>query len=162
LVDEEPHAYWVILATFFVALVLAMLPLPRWLVSARPEWTALFLIYWCLALPHRVGLLSALCLGVMLDVLEGARLGQNGLALVTVALLVLLLYPRVRVFSLWQQAAVVFVLIGIHQMICQWVKGLEGLGSQTRLFLLPALTSSMLWPVVLHGLRGLRRSYHVT
>ena len=41
MVDEQPHAYWVILATFLVAVVLALLPLPVWLVWARPEWLAL-------------------------------------------------------------------------------------------------------------------------
>ena len=160
--DEGPQAYWVILATFLVALVLAVLPLPHWLLWARPEWLALALIYWTIALPQRVGVLTALSLGVAMDVLEGAVLGQNGFALVVVAVLALLLYQRLRVFSLLQQAGVVFVLIGIHQLICQWVQNLEGAGAQTSLFLLPALTSALLWPVVLHILRALRRHYEVT
>jgi len=160
--DEGPQAYWVILATFVVALVLAVLPLPQWLLWARPEWLALALIYWTIALPQRVGVLTALSLGVAMDVLEGAVLGQNGFALVVVAVLALLLYQRLRVFSLLQQAGVVFVLIGIHQLICQWVQNLEGAGAQTSLFLLPALTSALLWPVVLHILRALRRHYEVT
>jgi rod shape-determining protein MreD len=160
--DEGPQAYWVILATFLLALVLAVLPLPHWLLWARPEWLALALIYWTIALPQRVGVLTALSLGVAMDVLEGAVLGQNGFALVVVAVLALLLYQRLRVFSLLQQAGVVFVLIGIHQLICQWVQNLEGAGAQTSLFLLPALTSALLWPVVLHILRALRRHYEVT
>ena len=160
--DEGPQAYWVILATFLVALVLAVLPLPHWLLWARPEWLALALIYWTIALPQRVGVLTALSLGVVMDVLEGAVLGQNGFALVVVAVLALLLYQRLRVFSLLQQAGVVFVLIGIHQLICQWVQNLEGAGAQTSLFLLPALTSALLWPVILHILRALRRHYEVT
>jgi rod shape-determining protein MreD len=160
--DEGPQAYWVILVTFVVALVLAVLPLPQWLLWARPEWLALALIYWTIALPQRVGVLTALSLGIAMDVLEGAVLGQNGFALVVVAVLALLLYQRLRVFSLLQQAGVVFVLIGIHQLICQWVQNLEGAGAQTSLFLLPALTSALLWPVVLHILRALRRHYEVT
>ena len=160
--DEGPQAYWVILVTFVVALVLAVLPLPQWLLWARPEWLALALIYWTIALPQRVGVLTALSLGVAMDVLEGAVLGQNGFALVVVAVLALLLYQRLRVFSLLQQAGVVFVLIGIHQLICQWVQNLEGAGAQTSLFLLPAFTSALLWPVVLHILRALRRHYEVT
>ena len=35
--DEGPQAYWVILADFLVALVLAVLPLPQWLLWARPS-----------------------------------------------------------------------------------------------------------------------------
>lgn len=160
--QDELHAYWVIAASFFVAYVLAVLPLPRWLLAARPEWLALALIYWTIALPHRVGILTALIVGVGMDVLEGAVLGQNALALIVVALLSLMLYQRLRVFSLSQQVAVVFVLVGIHQLICQWVQNLEGAGATDFVFLLPAVTSALLWPVALHSLRALRRQYRVS
>lgn len=161
MVDQEPHAYWVVLATFLLAYVLAVLPFPQWLLWARPEWMALALIYWAIALPHRVGILTALLLGVGLDALEGAVLGQNAFALVVVALLCQTLYQRLRVFSLWQQAGVVFVLVGINQLVCRWVQNLEGLGTDSMLFLLPAVSSALLWPVVLHLLRQLRRHYRV-
>ena len=108
-----------------------------------------------------LALVTGLLLGVGLDVLEGAVLGQNAFALVVVALLSLTLYQRLRVYSLWQQASVVFVLIGINQLICQWVQNLEGAGAGSLLFLLPAFSSALLWPVVLHTLRGLRRYYRV-
>lgn len=153
--------YGVIAITLLVAAVLAILPLPLWLEWARPEWVALALLYWCIALPHRVGLLSAAVAGVFLDVLEGSPLGQHGLSLLAVALLSALLYKRLRVFSLWQQSAMVFLIIGMHQLIGQWVQSLQGTGARNLLFLLPALTSALLWPVVLHLLRGLRRYYRM-
>lgn len=159
--DQEPGGYGVILLSFVAAYTLAVLPLPQWLLWGRPEWVALTLIYWAIALPHRVGMVTGLLLGVGLDVLEGAVLGQNAFALVVVALLSLTLYQRLRVYSLWQQASVVFVLIGINQLICQWVQNLEGAGAGSLLFLLPAFSSALLWPVVLHTLRGLRRYYRV-
>lgn len=162
MLGEESHGYWVILLSFIAAYVLAVLPLPQWLLWARPEWLALTLIYWTIALPHRVGIMTGLLLGVGLDVLEGAVLGQNAFALVVVVLLSLVLYQRLRVYSLWQQAGVVFVLIGINQLICQWVQNLEGVGARTLFFLLPAVCSALLWPVVLHTLRGLRRYYRVS
>jgi rod shape-determining protein MreD len=160
-VEEGPHGYWVIVASFLFALVLAIAPLPVWLLWVRPEWPALFLIYWTIALPQRVGMITGALLGLGLDVLEGAVLGQNALALVVVALLSLMLYQRLRVFNLWQQAGVVFVLVGINQMVCQWVQNLEGLVNSSLLFLLPALSSAVFWPLVLHALRGLRRRYRV-
>jgi len=161
-VDEGPHAYWVILVSFVVAGVLAVLPLPDWLQWGRPEWVALTLIYWVIALPHRVGIFTAVLLGVGLDALEGAVLGQNALALLVVAALCLNLYQRLRVFNLWQQAGLVFLLIGIDQMVCQWVQNLEGRGtSSLLLLLLPAVSSAVLWPVVLQILRSLRRHYLV-
>lgn len=161
MVQQGSHAYWVIIVSFLAAFVLAVLPLPHWLLWVRPEWVALVLIYWTIALPHRVGILTGLVLGILLDALEGAALGQNAFALVVVALLSLTLYQRLRVFSVLQQAGTVFVLVGINQLVCQWVQNLEGVGSHELLFLLPAVSSALLWPFVLHVLRGLRRHYMV-
>ncbi len=160
--EQGEHGFGIILLSFFAALVLAIVPLPQWLLWGRPEWVALFLIYWVIALPHRVGLLTALLLGVVVDVLEGAVIGQNAFALVVVAVLSVTLYQRLRVFSLWQQACVVFVLVGINQMIGQWVQSLQGAGAGSLLFLLPAFSSALLWPFVLHSLRGVRRRYRVS
>ena len=160
--EEGSHGYWLIVTSFLLAYVLAVLPMPLWLMWARPEWVALILIYWAIALPHRVGILTALALGVMLDALEGAVLGQNAFSLLVVALLCQTLYQRLRVFSVLQQAGTVFVVIGINQLVCQWVQNLEGVGGPSLLFLLPAVSSALLWPVVLHVLRRLRRQYWVT
>ena len=160
--DRQGHAYSVILLTFLAAYVLAVLTLPPWLQWGRPDWVALTLIYWCIALPHRVGIATGLVLGLGIDVLEGSALGQNAFALVVVALLSLILYQRLRVYSLWQQAGVVFILVGINQLICQWLQNIEGVSTLPRLFLLPAFSSALLWPVVLHTLRGLRRHYRVS
>ena len=162
MVGESAQGYWVILATLLVALVFALVPLPAWAVWGRPEWLALTLIYWCLALPNRVGIMTALFFGLLLDVLEGAVMGQNALSLVVIALLCLVLYQRVRVFSLLQQSGVVFVLIGVNQLLCQWVQNLQGAGAQSLLFLFPALSSAVIWPLVLHYLRALRRHYRVS
>lgn len=162
MVQDAPHGYWVILATFLGAIVLALFPLPAWLLWARPEWLALTLVYWVIALPHRVGIFTAVVLGITLDVLEGAVIGQNAAALIVLALLSLTLYQRLRVFSLVQQSGVVFVLVGINQLVCQWIQNLQGAGADTLLFLLPAFSSALLWPVILHVLRGLRRNYQVS
>lgn len=158
---ETGGGTWVIVMTLFAAAVLAVVPLPEAIAWGRPEWVALVLVYWCIALPHRVGVTVALVCGVLLDVLEGAALGQNTFALAVLALLSASLYQRLRLFSLWQQSGMLFLLIGIHQLICQWVQNLEGVGARSLLFLLPALTSALLWPLVLPFLRGLRRHFEV-
>ena len=159
---EEQQGYWIVFATFLLAYILAVVPLPGWLLWARPEWLALTLVYWAIALPHRVGVFTGLILGVLLDILEGAVLGQNAFSLAVLAFLSATLYQRMRVYNLWQQAAMVFLLIGINQLICQWIQNLQGVAAQSPVFLLPAFTSALLWPVVLHVLRALRRYYRVT
>jgi rod shape-determining protein MreD len=160
-VEEGPQGYWVILLSLLAAYVLAVLPLGSLLAWARPEWLLLAVVYWAIALPQRVGLFTAVVAGLGMDVLEGAVLGQNVLALALVTLLARLLYQRMRVFSLAQQSFTVFLLAGLHQLVCQWIQNLEGAGARSFLFLLPALTSALFWPPVLLTLRGLRRYYHV-
>ncbi len=155
------RGYWVIIVSLLCASVLAVLPLPAWLMWARPEWVVLVLIYWFIALPHRVGVVTAAVAGLGLDLLEGAPMGQNAIALVLVALLCGSLYRRLRVFGLWQQAGTVFLLVGSYQLVCQWVQSVEGVALRTFLILLPALTSALLWPPVLHTLRGMRRYFRV-
>lgn len=161
MVEQQAHGYWVILSSFLIAYVLAVLPVPGIAAWLRPEWLALVLIYWAIALPHRVGLTTALVTGLGMDVLEGAVIGQNMLALAVVVLLSRLLYQRLRVFSVAQQALTVFVLAGVHQLVCQWVQTVEGAGAHSMWFMLPAMTSALLWPLALVTLRRVRRHFEV-
>jgi rod shape-determining protein MreD len=78
------------------------------------------------------------------------------------AYLSLILYQRLRMYTPLQQAGVVFILIGLNQMLCHWVQTLTGTASPNLLFLLPALISALLWPVLSVFLRLLRRAYYVS
>lgn len=150
-----------ILLTFILALLLQMFALPDWAQSLRPDWITLVLIYWCIALPERVGVGVGWLAGLMLDVSNGALLGQNALTLAIVAYLALRLHQRIRLFPLWQQSVSVLLLITLHLMLVLWIKGAVGQSTETWAYWLPALTSMLLWPPVYIVLRGLRRSYRV-
>lgn len=160
-VNESAHAYWVIPCSLLVAAILAVMPLDQSLVWWRPEWISIVLIYWIVALPERVGLLTALVTGLFVDVMEGAVLGQNMLSLTVLAVLSRFAYQRFRVFALLQQASIVFLLVGIHQLIAQWLQGLQGGAAPGFRFLLPALVSALLWPILMPLLRGVRRGFSV-
>ncbi len=162
MVEQKGHGGWVILLTFAMAFLLTVYPLPMGLRWARPEWVTLVLIYWVLALPQRVGIVASFAVGMLLDVTEGSLLGQNALSLSVVAYLTLVLYQRIRQFNLLQQVAVVFILVGINQLVSQWVQNLTGVGAVSLLFLIPALLSAVLWPPVMVVLRRLRRQYGVS
>ena len=160
--SEPASGYWVILLSLLVAATLALVPLDRALAWWRPEWLLLVLVYWAIALPHRVGLATALAAGLVLDVMDGAPIGQHMLSLGLVVTVARLMYQRMRVFTLAQQAGVVFILVGIHQLIGQWLLNAQGIRSPGFAFLYCALSSALLWPPVMLTLRSLRRSYHVT
>ncbi len=148
-----------ILVSFLLALFLHIIPLPYELRWARPEWVSMALIYWIMAMPQKVGIGVAWVLGLLLDGLEGAYLGQNALSLSVLAYITLVLHRRIRVFVVWQQAFVVFVLIGIQQLLCNWTQSLQGGMAQNLMFLVPALISALLWPAMLVMLRGLRQNF---
>lgn len=159
--STAPRGTSVIIATFIVALLLTIVPMPDWLAVARPEWGALFLLYWCIMLPFRVGVGSAWVLGLMLDVLRGALLGQHALALTVVAYLALKLHLRLRLYPLRQQALSVLVLVTIFQLLLLWTSGMIGKPATSWLYWLPALSSMLVWPLVFGALTAVRRGFDV-
>jgi rod shape-determining protein MreC len=156
------HGIWVIVASFLAASLLLVMPLPNWLEYYRPEWMALVVIYWAMALPHKIGLASAWALGFFVDVLEGSLLGLNGLVLALVTYLALSLYQRLRMFTMLQQASTVFMLVGIHQLVSFWILTVSNQNTSPNLmFLVSAVTSAIIWPIVFYILRYLRRTFRV-
>ena len=63
--------YLVIPLSLLIGLTLLILPLPEWARIYRPDWVALFLIYWSTALPKRVGLWTAFITGLFVEVSQG-------------------------------------------------------------------------------------------
>lgn len=139
----------VILLSLLAALWLTVLPLPVWARWARPEWVALVVLYWVVMAPDKFGIGAAWLVGLLLDVLEGSPLGGNAFALAVVAYIALILYQRLRMYGALQQIALVFVLIGVNQLIGHWVQTLTARVAPTLLFLLPSLVSALLWPTLL-------------
>jgi len=137
-----------LLASYFFAFVLSIVELPPMFAVWRPEWVAISVFYWTLRAPAQVGILFAFCAGVLLDVLEGKILGSNALALSITAYLVLTLQQRLRLYPLLQQAFIVFMVIGINLMVCQLIRNLTGEPVSGMSYLLPAVSSSVLWPVL--------------
>lgn len=151
----------IIILTFVFHLLLSAMPLPDSLLWLQPEWVTMTLIYWCIALPHRVGVFAGFFLGLSVDLLDGSLLGQNALAMSLVAYLSLMLYQRLRNYGAWQQAAMVGVLIGISLMVFQWIQNLTSVAADSVAFLLPALTSALLWPWFFIALRTIRRRFQI-
>ena len=152
----------IILATFLVGFMLSQMPLPQMIEWFRPEWVVMILIYWTMALPERVGLGTAALVGIGLDIIKGSPLGLNVLSLLIISYLTLLLYKRLRMFPLVQQAVMVMVMVGINQLLFNWFHSWLGTRSDSLIFLLPALMSAALWPWLFVILRGLRRTFRVS
>ncbi len=152
---------WVIWCSLLLALLLSVAPMPQFMEVGRPLWLALVLSYWVLALPHRLGMVSAWGLGLVEDVLYGTLFGQNALILTLITFLVLSLQRRLRMFPMWQQSLVLLVVFGLAQLVQLWLNALTGNRLPTLLFVLPALISALLWPWVFAILRGLQQRFAV-
>jgi rod shape-determining protein MreD len=157
------HQHGVAIVTvFLIALGLSVMPLPVWAQDFRPQWVTLALVYWCMALPQRVGVGSAWTLGVLEDVLTGTLLGQHALGLSLIAFLTLKLHLRVRIFPLWQQSLVVLSLLLVERLLALWVIGATGQPTPTLWYWMPTLVGMLLWPWVYIVLRDVRRRFKVT
>jgi len=138
----------VILFSFILAAVLAAVPLPEWANVLRPAWVPLVLIYWVIAIPHRVGVISGWLVGLLLDVLVGTALGQNALALGLVAYIAYVLHMRIRVYPMWQQCLSILVLVGIYQLVTITVMRAVQITPWTFWYWMQVLMSAVMWPLV--------------
>jgi rod shape-determining protein MreD len=164
--DSRLNGVVVIALTFFTAMVLAVVSLPEYVPVEvgylRPEWVTLVLIYWVIALPHRVGIVVAWVVGLTMDVLLGSLLGQHAIAYVLVAYVAYSFYQRLRMFAVWQQSLVIFAIVGLNQLINFWIESIAGIAEWTLWYLLPSVISALAWPWVFLLLRFMRRAFNVT
>ena len=155
------HGGSVILLTFVIALFLTVIPLPEWARYVRPDWAGLVLIYWCMALPERVGVATGWFTGLLIDLLTGSLLGQHALALTVVAYLTLRFHQRLRLFPVLQQSLTVLVLLILHQLLALWVSRIIGRPGAPWFFWMPSVLGMLIWPLVFSMLRGMRRGFRV-
>lgn len=108
-----PARRWFILASLLVALLVNFLPdSPGWWM---PDWTALVLCFWCVREPRRVNMGTAFICGLLMDVADGAVLGQHAVAYVLLAWASAALSRRILWFSLSKQAMQIMPLL----LVCQ-------------------------------------------
>jgi rod shape-determining protein MreD len=137
--------WWTSMLSLVATLALASVPLPDSLAPFRPDWVAVVLIYWSLMSPRQFSLLTAFWMGIALDTLTGALLGQNALALLVVVYLAEKFYLRLRVFPVSQLAFTVLVLLGLYEFILFWIDGMAGRSVPLIERWLPPLTGTLVW-----------------
>jgi len=136
------------LGTLIIALLLSILPLPEVIVSFRPDWVAIVLIYWSLFKPGRFGFLTAFWLGLVLDTLYGSLLGQHALALLTVTYITRHFHLRIRVFPIWQMSVTVLALLVLYEFLLFWVDGVAARTVPAIDRWAPVAIGALLWPLI--------------
>ena len=143
--------------TLLGALLLEMLPGGRH--PAAPDLLALVLVFWNVHQPRRVGVGFAFVFGLVMDVHQGAVLGQHALAYTLLSYLAITVHRRVLWFSLPAQALHVLpVFFAAHAvaMVARLAAG--GMFPGWTVLLAPVF-EALPWPlVVLLLLVALRRA----
>jgi len=155
--SKSSHGGGVIITTLIIAALLTLVPLPEAIRLFRPEFVGITLIYWTMAVPQRLGISFAWCIGLLMDVMLGGVLGLLAFTYALLVYLVLQFHLQIRQYPMWQQALSVFALILLLQILFVIVTS----HSTGWSFWMPAIMSMLVWPVVYRILRGVRRTFHV-
>ena len=159
--EKKIHGGNVILLSFIAAFILSMLPLPQCLQAVRPEFVLIVLIYWCIALPNRIGVGVAWIAGLVFDVSTDSLLGQHALTFALIAYLAIQLHQRIRIFPIWQQALTIFIFMMLQGTITLWINGMIGDAPPLTVFMLPAISTALFWPIAYLLMRQVRRYYQI-
>lgn len=157
MVNNKHQGSIFIVISIMIAMILMLVSLPESIRFIRPEWVVMTLIYWAMALPKRVGVGFAWCTGLIMDVMLGGQLGVLAFSYALVVYFVLRFHLQLRQYPLWQQALSIMALVFLVNVISMLVS------SRTFDFTLwlPAVMSTVLWPVIYALLRSVRRNFQV-
>jgi rod shape-determining protein MreD len=147
LLPASPVFIWVtLMSAIFLTMLVNMGVVGR--AACVPDFVALILLFWSVHQPRRIGIGSAFILGLIVDVHQGAVLGQHALSYSMLSFLALVIHRRLLWFTVPSQAFQVLPLfIACHaiELIARLVAG--GTFPGWWLLLAPLL-ESLLWPVV--------------
>jgi rod shape-determining protein MreD len=132
--------------TLLLALAINLLPLGRH--PAQPDLVALVLVFWNVHQPRRVGVGVAFAFGLLIDVHEGALLGQHALAYTLLSYGAISVHRRLLWFGLAEQAVQILPLFLAAQGVSLIVRMLAGGMFPGWQLLLAPLFEALLWPVV--------------
>lgn len=143
LLPARPYFIW---GSLLAALLVELLPLGR--VLWQPDVLAVVLVFWAVHQPRRISLVTAFGLGLLLDVHQGALLGQHALAYTVMTYLALLMHRRVQWFAVPAQALHLLPLFAAAHAITLMLRLLGGASFPGWTVLLQPLLETLLWPVV--------------
>ena len=142
--------------SFIFGLMLTIMPLPEAVAAFRPDWLAMLVIYWAMQLPRTWSVGTAWIVGIVLDASQGTLLGQHALALCCIAFITVRFHLLMRVFPVPQLTASVFPILAIYQFLLFWINGVAGVDAPAIAYWGPVISGTLLWPVMMAFLSGLR------
>lgn len=112
-----------------------------------PDLLAVVLVFWSVHQPLRVGVGTAFFFGLVMDVHQGALLGQHALAYAALGFLAIAMHRRLLWFPVPNQAIQVLPLFAAAHLLSMLVRAVAGDGFPGWTYLLSPVIESALWPV---------------
>ena len=153
-------SFFVITLSLLLSIILTITTFPLGYFS--PDWIHLFLIYWILATPGSIGLVTAWVIGLLVDVVLGSTLGVNALVYSLIGYLIFKSYMVIRYLTVLQQAILILFLLLIKVTLILWIDDMMGTSNYTTSLYWTPVVSSLAWPLVYYFLRNVRRRYNIT
>ena len=160
--SSRKNIFWIYLS-LMISLFMDLYLFSDSIVSWKPLFTLLFLIYWNMALPDKVGITEALFFGLVLDLSTGTVLGMHAFMFVLITYICQRFFYQFRVSPLWQQATILFFLFFIFKQVfafdlynMQKEISLTDSSYLVTSFLFAAI-SAITWPPLFFILRWYRR-----
>ncbi|MFT3858995.1 MAG: rod shape-determining protein MreD [Aquabacterium sp.] len=131
--------------SLLMAMALNMLPWGRW--AAVPDFLAVALVFWNVHQPRRVGVGAAFVFGVIVDVHQGALLGQHALAYTLLSFFAITVHRRLLWFTVASQAVQILPLFVAAHAVTLLVRMISGASFPGWGLVLAPVLESLLWPV---------------
>lgn len=131
--------------SLLLALGFNLLPLGR--ATAMPDLLALTLVFWNVHQPRRVGMGAAFAFGLLMDVHDGALLGQHALAYTLLSFFAITIHRRLLWFTVLSQAVQILPLFFAAQAVSMVIRLLAGGVFPGWELLLAPVFESLLWPL---------------
>ncbi|UZD55130.1 rod shape-determining protein MreD [Caldimonas aquatica] len=142
LLPVNPSFIW---ASLLAALAVNLVPLGR--APAMPDLLALTVVFWNVHQPRRVGIGAAFVFGLVMDVHDGALLGQHALAYTLLSYFAITIHRRLLWFSVPSQAVQILPLFFAAHAVSVVIRLLAGGVFPGWELLLAPVFEALLWPI---------------
>ena len=131
---------------FLVACMLTVFPLPSVLLSFRPPWVLIVILYIQFYCPEYFNMMIILFLGICLDVLLSTVLGEHAFALIITTWIASGKARRFYFFSMVQQMLLIGLFCVIYQLIIYVIDSFLGYQHLSIMVVGSAFVGMLFWP----------------
>jgi len=130
------------------ALIIGAISLPLVIELSSPLWVLVCFVYWVIYTDGKWIYLSALILGLLMDILQGGILGQNALSLVISSAFIFNVKKSFFVSNLTTQQVYIFLGSLIYLITFLLIHILVQGFDFSWLILISPFSSAIIWPVI--------------